>query len=29
LMVDGDPIADVRVLQDHSRLRVMKDGRWH
>jgi imidazolonepropionase-like amidohydrolase len=29
LVVDGDPIADVRVLQDHSRLRVMKDGRWH
>jgi hypothetical protein len=28
-VVDGDPIADVRVLQDHSRLRVMKDGRWH
>jgi imidazolonepropionase-like amidohydrolase len=29
LVVDGDPIADVRVLQDHGKLRVMKDGRWH
>jgi imidazolonepropionase-like amidohydrolase len=29
LVVDGDPIADVRVLQDRSRLRVMKDGRWY
>jgi imidazolonepropionase-like amidohydrolase len=28
VVVDGDPIADVRVLQDHARLRVMKDGRW-
>ena len=28
LLVDGDPIADVRVLQDHKRIRVMKDGRW-
>jgi imidazolonepropionase-like amidohydrolase len=29
LVVDGDPIADVRILQDHARLRVMKDGRWY
>ncbi len=28
LVVDGDPLADVRVLQDHAKLRVMKDGRW-
>ena len=28
VVVDGDPLADVRVLQDHARLRVMKDGRW-
>ena len=28
LLVDGDPIADVRVLQDHKRLRVMKNGCW-
>ena len=29
VVVDGDPIADVRVLQDHAKLRVMKDGRWY
>jgi imidazolonepropionase-like amidohydrolase len=28
VVVDGDPLADVRVLQDHARLRVMKDGAW-
>ena len=28
VLVDGDPIADIRVLQDHSKLTVMKDGRW-
>jgi len=28
IVVDGDPIADIRVLQDRGRLRVMKDGRW-
>jgi len=26
VIVDGDPLADVRVLQDHSRLRVVKGG---
>ncbi len=30
LLVDGDPLADVRVLQDKSRiLAVMKDGEFH
>lgn len=28
LLVDGDPIADIRILQDHQRLRVMKNGCW-
>jgi imidazolonepropionase-like amidohydrolase len=28
VLVDGDPLADVRVLQDHARLTVMKDGVW-
>ena len=28
LLVDGDPSRDVRVLQDHQRLRVMKGGIW-
>ncbi|MCR9277050.1 MAG: amidohydrolase family protein [Pseudomonadaceae bacterium] len=27
VMVDGDPIGDIRILQDHSRLSVFKDGR--
>ncbi len=27
LIVDGDPLADVRVLQDRGRLTVIKDGR--
>ncbi len=26
LIVDGDPLADVRVLQDHSKLEVIKGG---
>ena len=30
LLVDGDPVADVRILQDKSRiLAIMKDGRFH
>jgi imidazolonepropionase-like amidohydrolase len=30
LLVDGDPLADVRILQDASRLvAIMKDGRLH
>ena len=28
LLVDGDPMADIRILQDHKRLRVMKNGCW-
>jgi len=28
VVVDGDPLADVRVLQHHAKLTVMKDGRW-
>jgi imidazolonepropionase-like amidohydrolase len=28
VLVNGDPLADVRVLQDHARLTVMKDGVW-
>ncbi|MCP5180502.1 MAG: amidohydrolase family protein [Pseudomonadales bacterium] len=28
IVVDGDPLADVRILQDHARLQVMQDGRW-
>jgi imidazolonepropionase-like amidohydrolase len=28
VVVDGDPLADIRVLQERARLRVMKDGRW-
>ncbi|MCC5886119.1 MAG: amidohydrolase family protein [Gammaproteobacteria bacterium] len=27
VIVDGDPMADIRVLQDHSRLSVYKAGR--
>jgi imidazolonepropionase-like amidohydrolase len=27
LIVDGDPLADIRVLQDRSRLTVLKGGR--
>jgi imidazolonepropionase-like amidohydrolase len=30
LLVDGDPIANIRVLQDKSRLlAIMKDGQFH
>jgi imidazolonepropionase-like amidohydrolase len=30
LLVDGDPLADVRILQDKSRLlAIMKDGKFH
>ena len=30
LLVDGDPVADVRILQDRSRLMaIMKDGKFH
>ena len=28
VLVDGDPLDDIRVLQDHARLTVMKDGRF-
>ena len=26
LVVDGDPLEDIRVLQDHDRLTVIKGG---
>ena len=30
LLVDGDPIANIAVLQDHGRLlAIMKDGKFH
>jgi hypothetical protein len=30
LLVDGDPIANIRVLQDKTKLLViMKDGEFH
>ncbi|MFN8735608.1 MAG: amidohydrolase family protein, partial [Betaproteobacteria bacterium] len=30
LLVDGDPLADITVLQDHKRLlAIMKDGEFH
>lgn len=30
LLVDGDPLADITVLQNHDRLHyIMKDGRFH
>ena len=30
LLVDGDPLANIRLLQDRERiLAVMKDGRFH
>ena len=30
LLVDGDPIANVRILQEqHRLLAIMKDGRFH
>ncbi len=28
VVVNGNPLADVRILQDHGKLRVMKDGCW-
>jgi imidazolonepropionase-like amidohydrolase len=28
VVVDGDPVSDIRVLQDRSRLQVMKNGHW-
>ncbi len=28
LLVDGDPLSDICVLQDHARLRVMQKGAW-
>lgn len=28
VVVDGDPLGDIRVLQNRARLEVMKDGRW-
>ncbi|HTK99842.1 MAG TPA: amidohydrolase family protein [Pseudomonadales bacterium] len=28
VVVDGDPLSDIRVLQNRARLEVMKDGRW-
>jgi imidazolonepropionase-like amidohydrolase len=28
VVVDGDPLRDIAVLQDRGRLSVMKDGRW-
>ena len=30
ILIDGDPIANVRILQDHDRmLAIMKDGKFH
>ena len=30
LLVDGDPLADIAILQDRARLlAIMQDGRWH
>ena len=30
LIIDGNPIEDIRILQDHSRIvGVMKDGVMH
>jgi len=30
LLVDGDPLADITVLQDHDKLNyIMKDGKFH
>ena len=28
IVVDGDPLRDIAVLQDRTRLSVMKGGRW-
>ena len=30
LLVDGDPLADITILQDHDKLHyIMKDGKFH
>jgi imidazolonepropionase-like amidohydrolase len=30
ILVDGDPLRDIAVLQDRERIRaIMKDGRFH
>jgi len=30
LLVDGDPLEDITILQDHDKLHaIMKDGRFH
>jgi len=30
ILVDGDPLADITILQDHDKIQViMKDGRFH
>lgn len=30
ILVDGDPLADITILQDHDKLHaIMKDGRFH
>ena len=30
ILVDGDPVANVRILQEHDRLlAIMKDGKFH
>lgn len=30
LLVDGDPLTDITVLQDHDKLNfIMKDGKFH
>ena len=28
VVVNGDPLTDIRVLQDRTTLKVMKDGQW-
>ena len=28
VVVDGDPLRDITVLQDRTRLSVMQGGRW-
>ena len=29
ILVDGDPLADITILQDHDRINIMKDGKFH
>lgn len=29
VVVDGDPLQDVKLLQDHDKLQVFKDGIEH